>query len=194
MGLFRKILYHHEAGTNRRGCEDDQSEAWRAASISLDLQMRQIDRATSIAQTLLLVLTLSTALAAPLLVIGATRSTLNVLFGLALVLYLAVLANAIRYCLHIAYRRMPISEDFENYQHYVYIAKEFKTKDKYLDYLRDVDEKGKWLSDIHTNIWLISVAMDEKREAIHKAMRWTRLSLFGLGLLVMLRLAISVWP
>jgi hypothetical protein len=160
---------------------------WERASFALEVQLRHIDRATHIAQSLLAVLTLTGALAGPLLVIGAGRSLLDGLFGALLIVYLTTLGNAVRHCMHVTWRRMVSSESFDNPLHFHYIAK-FKTGDEYVSYLQG--QRGEdWLSQTQAYAWLMARVMNCKRSDIRKAIRWTMLSLLLLASLVVFRFA-----
>src|SRR5919109_3753868 len=84
--------------------EDNQLEdTWELAKSVYELQYPELQRVTAIAGSLLTAVTLSAALAAPLLVLGIRRSLLDALFGIGLLAYLLCLGNAIRYALRILY-------------------------------------------------------------------------------------------
>ena len=169
----------------------DSSQEWEAAVLTLDVQFRQHERATLIAQSLLGVLTLSAALAAPLVLIGVKQSIIDGALGLLLIIYLTILGNAIRHCLKAAYLRMKVAESFENSIHYQHISR-FRSASEYLEELgkqRDEDR----LREIQAYSWLVAKVMMSRRDEIQKAIRWTMLSFLFLGLLVVFRFVVAFW-
>jgi hypothetical protein len=161
-----------------------------AAAFALELQYRHIDRAAITAQSFLGALTLSAALAGPLLVIGVRRSLPYGFFGLLLIGYLAVLGIAIRHCIRSTYRRFPTSESFENLLHYIYIASRFASPAEYSD-VAVKQQSEQRVRELYEYVWLTAIVMAERRRDIHKAIRWTMASLLLLGCLVVFRFVIA---
>jgi hypothetical protein len=164
---------------------------WEAATFSLEVQLRHIDRATITAQSFLGALTLSAALAGPLLVIGARRSLLYGIFGLLLIAYLAVLGNAIRHCMRATYRRIVKSESFNNPLHYIHIASKFASGAAYSEHARRRDHEDR-IRDVYEYVWLTATVMADRRKEIHRAIRWTIASFLLLGFLVVFRFIIAL--
>jgi hypothetical protein len=169
----------------------DPSQEWESAALALDVQFRQHERATLIAQSLLGVLTLSAALAAPLVLIGVKQSIIDGALGLLLISYPTILGNAIRHCLNAAYLRMKVAESFENSIHYQHISR-FHSASEYLEKLGKQRDKDR-LREIQAYSWLVATAMMARRLEIQKAIRWTMLSFLFLGLLVVFRFIVAFW-
>jgi hypothetical protein len=165
------------------------SQEWESAILALEVQFRQHERATLVAQSLLGALTLSAALSAPLLVLGVKRSIIDGIFGLLLLLYLAILGNTIRHCLNAAYLRMRVSESFENSLHYQHISRSCSSSEYVGNLSKQSDEDR--LRETQAYAWLVATAMRERRREIQKAIRWTMLSFSFLGLLVVFRFAVA---
>ena len=163
---------------------------WAAAAFALELQYRHIDRATITSQSFLGALTLSAALAGPLLVMGVQGSLLYGIFGLLLITYLVVLGVAIRNCMRSTYRRIVRSESFDNSLHYIHIASNFASGAAYSEVALKQENEQR-VRELYEYVWLTATVMADRRKEIHKAIRWTMASLLLLGFLVIFRFIIS---
>lgn len=177
----------------RKDNSDWSVHDWDLIKVSYDLQYRELERATSIAQGLVSAVTLSAALASPLLVIGLKRSILDAIFGGLLLIYLAVLGNAVRHAFWVfatkpVFGGMPSPEVAGFFNHRSIV--EFATPTAFREYFTRLTDQEKF-NYVIEQTWADAKLANRKFVAITRTIRWTAISFMFLASLVMLRFLIA---
>lgn len=131
-------------------------------ALAYEIQYQELMRSVAIAQGLVSAVTLSAALASPLLLIGARRSPSNTVFGLLLILYLGTLGNSLRhafwaFCTKPIFRPAVRTSPTPGFMTHLFIST-FESPQKYREYSVPCPKKlgSITLSTRHlrTRIWL----------------------------------------
>jgi hypothetical protein len=154
-------------------------------------QFANLDRASATAQTFVAVLTLSASLASPLLVSGLTASLPTYVFSAVLILYLAALGKALRHAIRVIFLRpdnMPIEQSAFGWAD----IRAFETGQEYAAHVTQLSEVER-LQHVLEVAWRSGYVVTEKFREMEQSRRWTAISLILLALLVVCRLAISIY-
>ena len=159
--------------------------SWDSAKVTYDMHYQELQRVTSVAASLLTAVTLSAALAGPLLVTGIERTLLDGIFGLGLLGYLLCLSNAIGHALRVLYSplgREPVPGLFNPRN----IAARFSTIAEYEEYFRR-STREEQITDLIAQTWVYAQLVNLKVISAKNAAQWTRISLLTLSGLILLR-------
>lgn len=162
---------------------------WDAAALSFEYQFRQLERADTTAQSLITTLTLSAALAGPLLT-ASGFSEVGAWFGLPLLVWLAVTGMALKHAFSVVYSAKGHRPPGDGWLHYSHIAR-FEDPDAFVAYLTDRPHMQQ-RDDLLAVMWVLATVVTEKADAVGRCIRWTGASMALLGGLIVLRLGLEV--
>lgn len=163
-------------------------------ALAYEIQYQELMRSVAIAQGLVSAVTLSAALASPLLLIGARRSPSNAVFGLLLILYLGTLGNSLRhafwaFCTKPIFRPAVRTSPTPGFMTYLFIST-FESPQKYQEYFRSLSEEAR-LDHLIDQTFTDANLVKAKFVALSKTIQWSALSFGLLAMLVLFRFAIN---
>lgn len=159
--------------------------ALAAAQLTFDLQFRQLQRSDTAAQSLILAVTLSAALATPLIISTADFvGFAAALLALTLIVYLLSAGAAVLLAMRVLYSPQGNRPPGESWLHYSHISA--YTQAGYIDRLSNMSS-NEMLLGILENTYVLARVVDSKAQAVGRAVRWTRWSFAMLGILLLAR-------
>lgn len=142
-------------------------------------------------QGLIAAVTLSAALSSPLLILGTEKTWPNVGFGIALMLYLVIIASAVRHAfvvLHSPIQATEIPSAGHGVMHWQSIAAH-PSPEAYSESLQSITQADR-LSSLIEQDWIAARLISDKVDHTRKAIRWAAASLLMLAVLILLRFVI----
>lgn len=162
----------------------ESASQWECAQVTFEHMHRNLERADSATQSLLSAVTLSAALAGPLLLLNIGHTALDAAFGAMLVIYIVALGNAIRHALRTVYTPTRLSEAYEGPFHHYHIGK-FNRGEDYVAYM--AGNRMDYGQHLLMESWVAATVMRKKLVAMRRTVRWTAISLALLGILIIAR-------
>lgn len=147
--------------------------------------MRQLERASGTAQALLSAVTLSGALAGPLLAIGLEPDTFGYLLAGLVGVYLVLLAVAVRACLGVIYTRQGDDPAAVSVLHYRHIAAH-DSAEVYAQRVLGMSDHEQ-ITGLLSDCFVVSQVVTAKAARAASAVRWTGMTLGVLALLVLVK-------
>ncbi len=157
-----------------------------------ETQLRQLERTGLGAQALLSAVTLSGALAGPLLVLGLTKDVWGYVTAALIAVYLGLLAGAVRACLGVIYTRagdVPFGFG-QSVLHYRRIV-EAGPSANFAQTVLSMSDRDQ-LTAVLKDSYVISVVLLSKTGRMKAAVTWTSAALSVLALIVLARTVGSI--
>jgi hypothetical protein len=161
------------------------------ARFIFDVQLRQLERSSFTAQGLIAAVTITAAIASPLLVAGVHRSAGAIVYGVLIVVYLGSLAVAVRASLSVLFTRSGHIPKGHGILHYGHISS-YPTPAAFADRFEQLGDRQELTREILDEVWSLAQVVQIKATKIGSAAVAGAVSLILLGMLVVARFILNI--